>query len=219
MLQRQNVTRMNVELSSINRDTVPQDYSQLKSALYQAPWKGDIDCARSTCADKTSPGEVSLRWHDRPSSAPVAGATGISQSNLLSRNSKSLKNMQLPPIKSLVIVLPQSEFLLTPPYETDIKWNASCQDPSELPPTTPIFRPTGATSEGTTPETPQVHEFISESTTNTPNLAQAPIQGTMTEGAGLEEDKIENLSWFEQAVEIAGKPGPFRNQRTLTDHI
>ena len=219
MLQRQNVTRMNVELSSINRDTVPQDYSQAKSALYQAPRKGDIDCAPSTCGDKTSPGGVSLRWHNHPSSAPVAGATGISPSDLLSRNSKSRQYLQLPPFKSLGIVLPQSNCLLTPPYEIDVKWNASIQDPSELPPTAPIFCPTSATSEGTTPETLQVHEFMSESTANTSTPAQAPVQGTMTEGAGLEEDNTESVSWFEQAVEIAGKSGPFRIQGTLTDRI
>lgn len=210
---------MNVELSSsMNRETVPQDYSHSESAVTEAHWTGDIDGAPRTSLDKPSISEA-LRWQDeRPSSAPVAGATGISQSSPLPRHSKARQNLQLPPFKLLGIVVPHPKFLLTPPYETDIKWNASSQDPVELPPTTPILHPTSVTSEGPTPETPHVHEFISETTTSTSTPTQPLAQGAMTEEAGLDEDNVERSSWLEQTVDVACKPRPFRNRPTLTDH-
>lgn len=219
MLPTQTVTRMNVELSSMNRETVPQDYSPSESAVNESHWTGDINGAPRMSLDKPSRSEA-LRWQDgRPSSAPVAGATGISQSRPLPRNSKARQNLHLPPFKSLGIVVPHPDFLLTPPYETDIKWNAASQDPAELPPTTPILHPTSVTSEGTTPETPHVHEFISETTTSTSTITQTPAQGAMTEEAGLDEDNVERSSWLEQTVDVACKPRPFRNRPTLTDNI
>lgn len=218
LLPRQNVARMNVERSPMNCETVPQDFPQSESAVCQAHWKGDLDGVPGTLMDESSSSEA-LRWQDRPSSAPVGVAMGVSQLSSLPRNSKSRQNLQLPPFKSLGIVVPHPDFLLTPPYETDIKWNASTHDSSKIPPTTPILRPISVTSEGTTPETPYVHEFISESTTNTSTTMQAPAQGTITEGAGLEEDNVERSSWVEQAVEIACKREPFRIRRTLTNDI
>lgn len=176
---------MNVELSSVTRrETVPQDCSQSEPAVHNE----------------------ALRWQDRPSSAPVAGAVAISQSSSLPRNSKARQILQLPPFRSLGIVVPHSDFLLTPPYETDLNWNPSSQDPSHIPSTTPILRPTNVTSEGTTPETPHVHEFISEDTTNAPPPTQTPAQGAMTKTAGLDEENVERSSWLEQAVGITGKP-------------
>lgn len=195
MLRRQNVTRMNVDL-----------YSQSESEVNQPHGKGEIiNRARGTCLDEPSRREAS-RWEDRPSSAPVAGAMTIAQSDSLARNSKARQNLQLPPFRSLGIVVPHADFLLTPPYETDIKWNASSHDPLEKRPTTPILRPTSVTSEGTTPETPQVHEFISESTSHTYTLTQTRAQNTMTEEASLDEDNVESSSWLEQAIETACKP-------------
>lgn len=217
MFQREKVTRMNVELLSMNRETVPPDYSQSESAVNQAHWEGDIDDAPGTCMDKPSPSGA-LGWQDRPSSAPVAGATGVSRFSSVPGDSKARQNLQLPPFRSLGIVVPHPDFLLTPPYETDIKWNASFQDPSKIPPSTPIFRRTSVTSEGTTPDTPHVYEFISRGTTNSLTPTQGSEQGTMSEEAGQDENNIESPSWLEQAVEIACKPGPFITRQTLADH-
>ncbi|MCJ1269430.1 hypothetical protein MMC22_009322 [Lobaria immixta] len=186
----------------MNRETVPPDYSQSESAVNQAHREGDVDDAPGTSMDKPSPSGA-LGWQDRPSSAPVVGATGVSQFSSPPRDSKARQNLQLPPFRSLGIVVPHPDFLLTPPYETDIKWNASFQDPSEISSSTQILRPTSVTSEGTTPQTPHVHEFISKSTNNTPTPTQAPEQGTMSEEAGQDENNIERPSWLEQAVESA----------------
>lgn len=206
VFRRQMVTRMNVEPLSMNRDTVPPDYVQSESTVNQATWQRQID------------GEA-LRWQDRPSSAPVAGATGISLCPL-ARDNKARQHLQLPPFKALGIVVPHPDFLLTPPYETDVKWNASSQGPSELPPTTPILRPTSDTSEGTTPETSHVHEFISERTINTPASTHTNTPGAMTEEIGRdEENNNDRSSWLEQAVDIAGKPRSVRHRPTPTDDM
>lgn len=198
VFRRQTVTRMTVERLSVNCDTVPPEYVQSEPTVSHANWQRHID------------GEV-LRWQDRPSSAPAAGATGISLCPL-ARDNKARQNLQLPPFKALGIVLPHPDFLLTPPYETDVKWNASSQDPSELPPTTPILRPTSVTSAATTPETSHVHEFISERTLNTPTSTHTNTPGAMTEEVGQDEENNDRSSWLEQVVDIAGKPRPVRRR-------
>lgn len=91
-----------------------------------------------------------------------------------SRNLKSRQHLQLPPFKSLGIAAPHPDVLLTPPDEHDsIRWSNSSQYSALFPASSPCQHPRNRASEGTTPETPLVSEFMSATTAEAPQSSRA----------------------------------------------
>lgn len=158
----------------------------------------------STAPDRDVKGGTEKCMERPPSTDPSRWQEGITS---VPRTIRGRQHLQLPPFKSLGLVLPYTNFLLTPPDEAEIiRWNASCRDPLQIPTSTSIQRPTSVASEGTTPETPHVHEFIPGNVTISPTP-----QGTMAEGGsshGNSSDSDNSRStWIEEAVKIASKLG------------
>lgn len=140
-----------------------------------------------------------------PSTDPSRWQAGITS---VPRTIRVRQHLQLPPFRSLGLASPYTNFLLTPPDETEIiKWNASCRDPLQIPTNTSVQRQSSVASEGTTPETPHVHEFIPGNVINSPTP-----QGTMAEGGSANDNSSSDSdssrsAWIEEAVKIASKPG------------
>lgn len=120
---------------------------------------------------------------------------------------KTRQHLQLPPFKSLGIDMLHPDYLLTPPDEIDfIRWDLSPENQSNI--TTSTSHPCAIkrSSEGATPDTPVVREFVSEGDPSTPTPSQTPVQGAMAgTGSGFENVSSGSSVWLEQAVEIASK--------------
>lgn len=154
---------------------------------------GDAKLETEKCMEPPSSTDPS-RWQERITSVP--------------RTIRVRQHLQLPPFRSLGLASPYTKFLLTPPDEAEItKWNASCRDPLQIPTSTSVQRLSSVASEGTTPETPHVHEFIPGNVINSPTP-----EGTMAEGGSGHDNSSSDSdnsrsAWIEEAVKIASKPG------------
>lgn len=152
----------------------------------------DVKPETGKCMERL-PSTDPSRWQEEITSVP--------------RTIRVRQHLQLPPFRSLGLASPYTNFLLTPPDEAEIiQWNASCRNPLQIPTSTSVQRPTSVASEGTTPETPHVHEFI-------PNVTNSPTpDGTMAEGGSGHDNSSSDSdssrsTWIEEAVKIASKPG------------
>lgn len=140
-----------------------------------------------------------------------------------SRNMKSRQHLQLPTFKSLGIAAPHPDVLLTPPDEHDnIHWANPSEDLSHIPTNSPYHRPMSMASEGTTPETPLVSEFVSATGGETPKSSQptasqasAPMVTPTGEGilhlsasSTQSENSDERTAWLKGAVEVTCKLNP-----------
>lgn len=195
MILKHNITRMDiVSLSSKGIQRVHlKDPSRSDSLDDSTLLARDVKLGTEKCMERL-PSTDPSRWQEGITSDPCSV--------------RGRQHLQLPPFKSLGLSSPYTSFLLTPPDETEIiKWNASCRDPLQIPTSTSIQRPTSVASEGTTPETPHVHEFIPGNVT----FSTTP-QGTMAEGGsshGNSSSDSDNSrsTWIEEAVKVASKLG------------
>lgn len=165
--------------------------------------KKEVSMDRDTFRNHHCFSTETLRWQNPLSNIVGVKTAGVHELASVSnaRYSKARSHLQLPPFRSLGIDKPHPDYLLTPPDEVDlIKFNQSPQNPSCMPTSTPQSFAATRSSEGTTPETPVVREFVSDSDTNTPT--QGAMAGT---GSGLEDISSGRSTWLEQAVEIASK--------------
>ena len=194
-----------------------RDCPQSEFTNDQVAMKEGVGMDRDTGRDQTS------RWQNPLSKLANIKAAGVHEleSVLNARNSKTRSHLQLPPFKSLGIDIPHPEYLLTPPDEVDlVKFNLSPRNPLCLPtgPSQPFG--TARSSEGTTPDTPVVHEFVSESDTNTPTPTQGPVRGAMAgTGSGLDDISGGRSIWLEQAVKIASKHYVWEHSRKFIDKL
>ena len=195
MILKHNITRMDiVSLSSTGIQRVHlKDPSPSTSLDHSTALDRDVKIETEKCMEQ-SPSANPSRWQEGITSVP--------------RTVRGRQHLQLPPFKYLGLASPYTNFLLTPPDEAEIiKWNASCRDPLQIPTSTAIQRPTSVACEGTTPETPHVHEFIPGNVTISPTP-----QGTMAEGdsghnnSSSDSDNSRS-TWIEEAVKIASKLG------------
>lgn len=144
-------------------------------------------------------------------------AAMVSSAILPSRNMKARQNLQLPPFKSLGIAAPHPDVLLTPPDEHDnIRWTNPSQVSPHILTSSPYQHPMSMASEGTTPETPLVSEFVSAAGAETPKSSQptasqvsAPMATPTGEGiqdlsaSSTEADNSdERTTWLKGAVEV-----------------
>lgn len=195
MILKHNITRMDiVGLSSTGiqrvdvKDRLPSESLGDRAALDR-----DVKPETEKCMERP-PSTDPSRWQEGITSVP--------------RTIRLRQHLQLPPFRSLGLASPYANFLLTPPDEAEIiNWNASCRDPLQIPTSTSVQRPTSVASEGTTPETPHVHEFIPDNVTNSPTP-----DGTMAEGGSGHDNSSSDSdssrsTWIEEAVKIASKPG------------
>lgn len=146
------------------------------------------------------------KFMERPASTdPSRWQEGITS---VPRIIRGRQHLQLPPFKSLGLASPYTSFLLTPPDETEIiRWNASCRDPLQIPTSTSVQHPTSVASEGTTPETPNVHEFIPGNVTISPTPQGTMAEGGSSNGNNNSDSDNSRSTWIEEAVKIASKLG------------
>ena len=195
MILKHNITRMDIVSFSSKgiqrvhvKDRLPSESLDDWPALDR-----DVKLETEKCRERP-PSTDPLRWQEGITSVP--------------RTIRVRQHLQLPPFRSLGLASPYTNFLLTPPDEAEIiKWNASCRDPLQIPTSTSVQRPTSVASEGTTPETPHVHEFIAGNVIISPTS-----QGTMAEGGSGNDNSSSGSdssrsTWIEEAVKIASKPG------------
>ena len=134
-----------------------------------------------------------------------------------SRMMKTRQHLQLPPFKSLGIAAPHPDVLLTPPDEHDtICWTDPFQKLPHIPTSSPCSHLMRIASEGTTPETPLVSEFVSAAGAETPKssqptASQVPVPMTSQGGEGLQDLPASNTqsdnsqgrtTWLADAVEV-----------------
>lgn len=171
--------------------------------------------------------ESSANQHPRPAidegdhrHEPTPTNTGGSPAVPSVRNVKIRQHLQLPPFRSLGIAAPHPDVLLTPPDEQALLfWDSSEQRSFYLPNSLPSRHPIGMTSEGTTPETPLLSEFISAAEPEAPTASQPTAShpsavgtGAVLEGVG--ESSTTNIRsnttdegsvWIRGALEVVGK--------------
>ena len=133
------------------------------------------------------------------------------------RTAKSRHNLQLPPFRLLGIAVPHPDFLLTPPEdpESNIQWKDSPKSPTRISTTFPIQNPPRMLSEGLSPRTPTIHDFVLAAGNEdppplhpTPSSPPAPISN-IQEGDGqpltLDDHSHDREPLLEDAVEVAGR--------------
>lgn len=157
---------MSVESST--QDPVPWDFLERQPSVH-----GLDEDMKPGCEDnQTQPKMIGERELSISGSDDIVS---INSSVLSSpRNMKTRQHLQLPPFKSLGIAAPHPDVLLTPPDECDsIRWSNSSQYSALFPSSSPCQHPRILASEGTTPETPLVSEFMSATTAEAPQSSQA----------------------------------------------
>lgn len=209
MLSERDVIQTSLESSLKDLQSGPRDSPCSASQKNQTVLDEDWDCRAEFSMNKRRSLVKTVRWQDHLSNtasiAVEAAKVLEARPSPVSRNVKARQHLQLPTFKSLGIAVPHPDFLLTPPDEVDLMWSTSFHDPAMTTKNTPILRPTSVASEGTIPDTPHVHEFMSDSSANTPLPSQAQTPGDA--GTGSADASNERSAWLEQAIEIASKRG------------
>ena len=220
-------SKMSSELSGQISKSVSSDRSQRDPHTATECGYEDSEASRLSVGQSCSQPMASsrslttvLQWSKSPSSSAEVMALTKDQPATLPR-SKARQNLQLPPFKLLGIAMPHPDFLLTPPDEVDeFPWGQPVSDLQPVSSSLFYQNPANTASEGNTPQTPVVKEFLSESGTETPKPSH-PAQSqsseimtsttsraseeTSTTSGSQDLNSRERLAGLQEAVEIAGR--------------